>query len=149
MTKSATKNAGKPRGKPFEPGNRANPTGRPAGSRNKATLLLDRMAETDAGAILQAQIDKAKEGDQQAASLILSRIWPAQKGRPVRLDLPAITSAADVVTAIGIVADAVGAGTLTPDEGQAVAAVLEAKRKAIETVELEARVTALEKERAP
>lgn len=90
---------------------------------------------------------KAKDGDEQAASLILSRIWPARKGRPVRLDLPAITSASDVVAAIGLVADAVGAGTLTPDEGQAVSAVLEAKCRAIETVELEARVIALERER--
>jgi hypothetical protein len=49
--------------------------------------------------------------------------------------------------AIGLVADAVGTGTITPDEGQAVAAVLETKRRAIETVELEARVAALEGER--
>ncbi len=32
-------------------------------------------------------------------------------------------------------------------EGQAVASILEAKRKAIETVDLEARLSALEKER--
>ena len=44
-------------------------------------------------------------------------------------------------------ADAVGSGDITPDEGQAVASILEAKRKAIETVDLEARLSALEKER--
>ena len=44
-------------------------------------------------------------------------------------------------------ADAVAAGDITPDEGQAVAAVLETKRRAIETLELETRIKALEKER--
>jgi hypothetical protein len=36
---------------------------------------------------------------------------------------------------------------LTPDEGKAGAAVLETKRKAIETVELESRIAALEQTR--
>jgi hypothetical protein len=45
------------------------------------------------------------------------------------------------------VADAVGAGEITPDEGQAVASILEAKRRAIETVDLESRLSALEQER--
>ena len=53
------------------------------------------------------------------------------------MTLPAIQSASDVVAAVGAVADAVGAGDITPDEGQAVASILEAKRKAIETVDLE------------
>jgi hypothetical protein len=50
------------------------------------------------------------------------------------------------LAAVGAVADAVGAGDITPDEGQAVASILEAKRKAIETVDLEARLSALEQE---
>jgi hypothetical protein len=83
----------------------------------------------------------------RAVELVLSRIWPVRKGRPVSLDLPAIKTAADVVAAVGLVADAVGAGTITPDEGQAISAVLETKRRAIETVELEARVAALEEGR--
>ena len=52
-----------------------------------------------------------------------------------------------VTPGVAQVADAVGAGDITPDEGQAVASILEAKRKAIETVDLEARLSALEKER--
>ena len=55
--------------------------------------------------------------------------------------------AADLVTSLGRVADAVAAGDITPDEGQAVSAVLETKRRAIETLELETRIKALEKER--
>ncbi len=41
-------------------------------------------------------------------------------------------------------AEAVAAGEITPDEGQAVAAVLETQRRAIETSQLEQRLAALE-----
>jgi len=144
----ASNTAPKPRGKPFEKGNRANPNGRPAGSRNKATVMLDRLAEADAKAILQGQIDKAKQGDAAAAQMILSRIWPVRKGRPVALDLPAMESAADVVKALSVVAAEMASGNITPEEAQAVAAVLEGKRRAVETVALEARIAALEQERS-
>jgi len=51
------------------------------------------------------------------------------------------------VTALGTLADAVAGGDITPDEGAAVANILETKRRAIETVELEIRVSALEQKR--
>lgn len=134
------------RGRPFEPGNCGGP-GRPAGSRNKATILLDQMAEGEAPEIVRKVFDAAKNGDMRAADLVLSRIWPVRKGRPVSLELPAITSAADVVAALGALADAVAGGELTAEEGASVATILEVKRKAIETVELENRITALEQDR--
>ena len=130
----------------FEPGCPGGP-GRPAGSRNKATLALDQIADDAGKAILEMMVEAAKSGDLRAAELVLQRIWPARKSRPIALTLPPIQSASDVVAAVGAVADAVGAGDITPDEGQAVASILEAKRKAIETVELERRLSALEQER--
>jgi hypothetical protein len=72
---------------------------------------------------------------------------PARRGRPVRFDLPAVTTAADLISALGAVLAAVAAGELTPEEGQAVAALVEAKRRAIEITELEGRVAALEKQK--
>jgi hypothetical protein len=66
----------------------------------------------------------------------------------VSLGLPPLETAGDLVKALGQIAEAVGAGDLTPEEGASVAAVLEIKRKAIETSALEARITALEKERS-
>ena len=146
MTSDASNNADKTRGKPFEPGNPGGP-GRPTGSRNKATLALDALADGDAKAILQKQIEMAKEGDQRAAEVILSRVWPARKSRTINLDLPPVKAPADIVPALGRIADAVAGGEITPEEGAAVAAVLEGKRKAIETVDVLARIEALEKER--
>ena len=143
---SASKNPEQTRGRPFEPGNPGGP-GRPVGSRNKATLALDKIADDAGEDILNAMVGAAKGGDMRAADLVLQRIWPARKSRPIALTLPAIQSASDVVAAVGAVADAVGAGEITPDEGHAVASILEAKRRAIETVDLESRLSALEQER--
>jgi hypothetical protein len=136
-------NADKPRGRPFEPGNSGGP-GRPAGSRNKATLVLDALADGEAEAVLKTTIEKAKEGDLRAAEVILSRVWPQRKGRPVRFDLPSIGSADGVLKALRSVLEATAAGELTPDEATLVGSLLEAKRKAIETVDIEARLTKLE-----
>jgi len=129
----------------FQPGNPGGP-GRPTGSRNKATVMLDQLAEGEGAEVLRSVLTGAKGGDMAAARIILDRVWPARKSRPVSLVLPEIRTAADVVAALGAVADAVGAGEIAPDEGAAVASILETKRKAIETVELETRVANLEKE---
>jgi hypothetical protein len=58
--------------------------------------------------------------------------------------MPPVASSADVVTAIGSVLHAVAAGVLTPDEAATLSTVLEAKRRAIEIVEIERRVADLE-----
>jgi hypothetical protein len=146
MATSASKIAAKTRGKPFEPGSPGGP-GRPEGSRNKATIALDRIADGAGKEILQKMVEAAKAGDMRAAELVLSRIWPARKGRPIALALPPICTAADVVSALGAVADAVAGGDITPDEGSAVANVLETKRRSIETADLERRIEALETEK--
>jgi uncharacterized protein DUF5681 len=146
-SKKATKTP-KTSGRPFEPGNPGGP-GRPAGSRNKATLALDKIAGDAGKAILEKMVEAAKTGDMRAADLVLSRIWPVRKGRPLTLTkpLPSINSAADAVAALGKLTELVGNGDLTTDEGAAVATIIEAKRRAIETVELETRIAALEQER--
>jgi hypothetical protein len=148
MSARPSKNAKKSRSHLFSPGNPGGP-GRPAGSRNAATLVLDQIADGAATDVLHKMIEAAKAGDMRAGELLLSRVWPVRKGRPIALDLPSIKSAADLVSALSTIAEAVAGGALTPDEGQAVAAVLETKRRAIETVELESRISALEQTRKP
>ena len=51
---------------------------------------------------------------------------------------------ADVVVALGAVADAMAAGELTPDEACAVAGVLKVHRRAVEAVDLDVRLRRLE-----
>ena len=132
------------RGRPWPKGVSGNPKGPGTGSRNRASLLLDRMAEGEAEAVLQSVLMAAKAGDMGAAKVLLDRVWPARKGRPVRLELPEMRTPADLAAALGAVAGAVARAELSPEEGAAVAAVLESQRRAIETAQLEQRIAALE-----
>jgi len=124
----------------FAPGN----PGRPKGARHAALLALDALGAEGAAEVIRAVVEAAKGGDMRAADILLRRLWPERKGRPVAMELPPLDSARGVAAALGTVAEAVAGGDLTPEEGQAVATVLETQRRAIETAELEARIAALE-----
>ena len=76
--------------------------------------------------------EKLKEG---SCILLLGR---------VKLDLPKAKTAEDVNEAVSAVLGALARQEITPSEAQAVVSILEVQRKAIETVDLEARVRALE-----
>ena len=83
----------------------------------------------------------------QAAKMVIDRLVPAPRGRRVLLDLPVITTAADVLKALTATIEAMGNGELAPDEAATVAGVIEVKRRAFETVDLERRITAIEEAR--
>jgi hypothetical protein len=58
--------------------------------------------------------------------------------------MPACDHATGISKAFAALTGAVAGGELTPEEGQAVAAMLESRRRALEAVELEQRIAALE-----
>jgi DNA-binding GntR family transcriptional regulator len=80
----------------------------------------------------------------RASEILLRRVWPERKGRIVEIDLPQVHAAADLPKALSAVMAAMAAGEITPDEASAIAAVIESKRKVIETADLDRRLTALE-----
>jgi hypothetical protein len=128
----------------FKPGQSGNPAGKPKGARHAALLALDAIGSESAAEVMRAVVDAAKAGDMRAADILLRRLWPERKGRPVPIDLPAMREAGDVVAALGAVAAAVAAGDASPEEGQAIAAIIEGQRRAIETADIERRLAALE-----
>jgi hypothetical protein len=95
--------------------------------------MAEQLMEGAAESVVQAVLAAAQNGDMVAARLVLDRIAPVRKGRPVLLPLSAVGSAADVVAALGAVVKAMGEGIITPDEAATVAGVLEVKRRAIES----------------
>ena len=130
----------------FEKGNTFG-TGRPPGSRNKATALLDEIANEGIEDVIRKVAEAAKAGDIRAASLLLARLWPRGRGRPVVLDLPPIETAADIVQAHAAVIAQMAEGEVTPEEAAKVGHVLELHRRALETCEIENRIEAPETER--
>jgi hypothetical protein len=87
----------KPRGRPFQPGN----PGRPLGSKNKTTQMLEMLAEEEAEQIIRTVLEKAKAGDDACLRMLMDRLWPPRKGRPVTLDIAApLKTSTDVLNAL-------------------------------------------------
>ncbi len=116
----------------FRKGASGNPAGRPPGSRNKATLILDALGDDEARAVLDVVVQRAKEGDMRAAEILLNRASPVPKGRPVTLDLPPVNTPADAATASAVVLTAVAEGRLTPSEAGIVLGLLETHMQVVE-----------------
>jgi hypothetical protein len=106
--------------------------------------MVERLMADDASDITKAVITAAKAGDVAAARVVLDRIAPIRKGAPLEVDLPAVATTEGVTAALAALVAEMSAGTVTPEEAQTVASVLEAQRKAIETTELELRLRAIE-----
>ena len=101
---------------PFQPGVSGNPAGRPRGSRNKMTVLLETLVQKDLEAIIQSMNKRAKDGNVAAAKLCLN-VFGTRRGRAVMCDLPNLNTTDDVLTAMKIIIADVAAGELTPTEG--------------------------------
>ena len=114
----------KQRGRPFKKGRSGNPSGRPAGSRNNATLMAERLLQNDIEDVCRAVVTAAKNGDMTAAKIIIERLVPPRKDRPVTFALPKLETADDAAKALASIAQAVAGGELTPLEGRDIAALI-------------------------
>ena len=128
----------------FKAGQSGNPQGRPKGALNKATMAAQKLLDGEAQTITQKAVDLAKEGNPVALRLCLERIVPPRKDRPVNLQLPKMAGVGDIPAVLIAILGAVADGKITPQEGQAVAGMIEAYRKGAELSEIEARLKALE-----
>ena len=85
-------------------------SGRPMGSRYKATLAIEKLLQGQAEALTQTAVTKALEGDSVALRLCLERIAPAPKDQPVSFSLPKMNNALDASEAAGSVLTAISEG---------------------------------------
>jgi hypothetical protein len=133
----------KPRGRPFEAGN----PGRPPGARNKTTQMVEQLAEGQSEALIQKALDLALEGDPACLRMMLDRVSPLRKGRPIDVDMPPIKSSHDLFAAIAAIWTAIGEGRLTPEEASALSIVVDRSIRAIELHDITNRIAALEEAR--
>ena len=133
-----------PKGR-FAKGFAQNPTGRKAGSRNKATEAALALMEGQLGKITQTLINAALGGDLAAIRLVLERLVPPCKEKALpQIHLPTVTDAQSLPKLTAAVLDAVSRGDLTPGEATALASLVGSHGKAIELAELEDRLAKLE-----
>src|SRR5450432_3188464 len=111
----------------FIPGQSGNPAGKKPGTRNRATVLREALAEGEDIATARIVIDKALAGDAVAARFIVDRLTPRPRGRAIALDLPE----GDMVAAFDRTIAATAKGEITPDEALTVTRVLDGRVKAL------------------
>ena len=122
-----------PKGNRFQKGRSGNPNGRPKGSRNRTTVACETLLEEEAGALTRKAVQMAKDGDTVALRLCLDRIYPPRKDRPVKFAIPPINSPRDAADIAVVVAKAVAAGDMTPNEASEFAKVIDTYVKAFHT----------------
>jgi hypothetical protein len=107
----------------FKPGCSGNPAGKKPGTLNKATLLKRWLDEDVDGAnVARALRDKAVKGHVVAGRVILDRLDPKPRGRPIALDLPEGATPGEAFQAVF---REMAAGAITPDEALVIARFLE------------------------
>ena len=128
----------------FKPGVSGNPAGKPKGARNHTTRAVLALLDDGVLAVTKAVLEAAKQGDLAACRIVLERIIPPCRERPVDISLPGTGSAQGCSDAQNAILQAVGAGDLLPGEGVALAGIVENRRRSVETFELEQRIANLE-----
>ena len=136
----------------FKKGQSGNPAGRPMGSRNKMTVLAEKLfdeklfgEDKKADAIITKAIELAGNGDTACIRLCLDRIAPPRKDRPVCFALPRMTESKDAASASAAIVAAVAAGELTPMETTELSKVVDGYARTLQAVEFEERLSKLEK----
>lgn len=120
-------------------------SGKPRGTRNRATQAVMALMAGEAEALTKKAVELALDGDKTALRLCVERLAPARKDAPIEFALPQMKTARDAAEAAGAVLSAVTEGQLTPTEAAQVMALIDSFRRTLETTELEVRVAALEK----
>jgi hypothetical protein len=134
---------GKVRGRPFKPGNPC----RPAGSKNKTTQMAEQLAAGQAEQLVQKALELAQAGNVAALRMVLDRVWPPRRGRPVDFAMPPINASEDLFPAIASIWTAIREGRLTPEEATALLLLAERSMAIMSQQEVLKRIEALEQDR--
>ncbi len=137
---------GKRNGGQFIKGNSGNPSGRPPGSRNRATLLLESMLEGEAQQLIRKVIELALTGDTHALRLCLDRLMPAGRDRLVCFDMPPMQNVNDISLGITSIMAAVSTGKVTPQEGEVLSRILAEQANVMHARDVDRRLEKLEAE---
>jgi Family of unknown function (DUF5681) len=132
----------------WKPGQSGNPAGKPKGTRHRATLIAEQFIDNSGELLVKKCVEMALGGDAAAMRLVMERLCPPRRERPVSLAMPSIRSAADLIAAAAALADAAAAGEITPGEAASLSTLVANTAKAVETFELAERLTRLEEQTA-
>jgi hypothetical protein len=124
---------------PFQPGQSGNPAGRAPGSRNKRTIIVDKLLDDSAGALTTAAITQATAGDPAALRVCMDRVAPRLRHRALDFALPDLVTLADTPPAINAIAQGLAHGELDLEEATTLLRAVREFTQAIAAVERDKR----------
>jgi len=128
----------------FKPGQSGNKAGRPQGSRNKVSIILDGMLQKEAEAILNKAVKLALNGNSIMIRALIDKLIPNRKENPVKIRLPTIATAADLPKITATILKAAGAGKITISEAANFSKIVDSHRSALEIFEIQTRLSNIE-----
>jgi hypothetical protein len=131
------------RGRPFEPGNQYG-CGRPRGSRNKRGLQAQQLLESHAESVVRKALVEAMKGDASLLRTLLSHILPRRRDAPVKTGPLPVATVEELAQSSEAVFQRVASGQITLQEAHELSALIESRRRVIETRDLDVRLRALE-----
>jgi hypothetical protein len=123
----------------FQPGQSGNPAGRPRGSRNKRTVIVEKLLDDSAGQLTTVAIARATDGDPAALRACMDRVAPRLRHRPLDFDLPDLVTLADTPGAIAAIAQGLSHGELDREEAIALMRAVREFTQALAAVERDRR----------
>ena len=128
----------------FQKGQSGNPKGKPKGARNRTTLIAQTLLDGQAEALVGKVVQLALDGDLTCLRICLERLVPPKRDAPIDIDLPDISTVADIPKLFGSLTAKLREGGITPSEARVLIDLAEAIRRLFELTELEQRIGALE-----
>lgn len=130
-------------GRPFEPGNKFG-RGRPRGSRNKRSLLAQQLLDSHAESVVRKALVDAMKGDAQLLRTFLGHILPRRRDVPLKTGPLPVHTAEELAQSSEAVLQRAASGQITLQEAQELSALIEDRRRVIETRDFDARLRAVE-----
>jgi hypothetical protein len=124
------------KGNPGGPGRPRNPVTAKAGE-------LDRQGVDVAEELMAMTIGKARKGSLEAAEMVLKRVWPARRNRPIELDPAAGDGRLNLLNEQAALAAAMMAGEITPQDAQAATRVFKALQEQMARADAQRRAAEL------
>ena len=109
--------------------------GGPGRPRKVVTAAADELDERAAAAsrnLFDMAFRQAEEGNTAALKMLLDRVWPVGRSRPLAAAMPEDATVVDTLAASTTVTNAVLAGEATVQEGEALARLLTVHREVVE-----------------
>jgi hypothetical protein len=128
----------------WKKGQSGNPNGRPAGSRNKASIAVENLFLDEQERLTRKCIKLAMRGNMTALKLALERICPPRKDMPINTKLPRVKTVEDATKLTSALLKKVANGELTPSQGELLSRMAEKHIKVLQLNDLEARLQLLE-----